>query len=168
MVDFSVSSARLSVRPLVPADVPPIARMGRGPNLDYFAYAPGPREAGGRAATVGAAAALFRQGSELLNEYSLTYALRTWLKNNDQPISQAMDAKGHTVFVMQVTYSLAQGADTRAFMWRSAYFLESARSRAELEPTLARLVQGPWIGPTPPNRSISYVTVYLLGERISH
>ncbi|SFU10949.1 hypothetical protein [Mesorhizobium sp. YR577] len=169
MPNFSVSSPKLRVRPLAEADLAPVKRMGRGPSLEHLTYASGPREFGARNATAGAAAALFRQGSEALNEYALTHALKVWLENNEAKIVAEMSASGSQAFVVQVNYAVTPSFETRVFMGRGIYLLGYAPSRSDVSKILTpERLYGPSVDATPSNRATKYVYAYLVGERTVH
>lgn len=167
MPNFNVSSSRLHLRPAAHSELsPPRRRMARGPSFEYLSYGAGPREFAARNAAAGSAVALFRQGAEALNEYSLTPWLRNWLKKNESSIISQMDEKGHSAFVVQVNYAVANSFETRVFMSRSIHLLGTVQALDDVSAILTpERLYGPKVDEIPPNRVTRFEYEYLVGQR---
>lgn len=164
MPNFAASSDKLQVRPVQQNELPPIKRMGRGPSLDHFTYANGPRQTAMRANGAAGGAALFRMGMEALNEKSLNVWLRKWLENNENTIVQKMQQHGHSVFVLQVNYAVSDSFETRQFMSRDIYLLGTLPSTNDVGQILTpQKLYGPSADVTP-NRGTKFQYAYLVGQ----
>ncbi|MCU6535064.1 hypothetical protein, partial [Klebsiella pneumoniae] len=106
MPNFDVSTDSFIVRAVREDEAVPVQRMRKGPDPSYMSLPVGPRQFDSRMAAGGAVAACVSQVSGGVNEYSLTGWLKKWVGAKDAKIKQALLAKGHSAFALQVNYAV--------------------------------------------------------------
>ncbi|MEO9338549.1 hypothetical protein ABFT80_13990 [Mesorhizobium sp. SB112] len=167
MPNFDVSSQKVHVRPVHQSELPPLRRMGRGPNLDYMTYASGPRQMGARNARAGARGSALQMVMSAANENSLAVWLKGWLRNNETSIVQQMEAKGHSTFVLQVNYQVSDSFENRVFESRDIYLLGTVPTQNDVGTILTEeRLYGPQMDVTPRTKLTKLQYAYLVGRKL--